>query len=170
MSTSVSVLKRLDGPFGMNHLSAEHFTHRVLTFLYTICERLHNSEAEINKCTVGFRIVLYVWGHWTPNKVPLILIISHRILFFFSRNTGISLGDSNEWHFYFYKCPKQKHPYFILWLSVFCYLSAVSVSLRFPSIINLIYSHSSCWQEFDDKLFEVECGDRTTIIRAKCLS
>lgn len=52
-----------------NQLSAEHFTHQlcvlflqVLTLPCTICEPLHNREAEINVLTVGFGIVAYVRG------------------------------------------------------------------------------------------------------------
>lgn len=109
VAVSVSVLKRLSGPFGMSHPSAEHFTHRVLTFLYTICERLHNSEAEINKCTVG--LMLYVWGHWTSNKVPFIFNDITQNIVLLGQNTGIALRVSNEWQFYVYKCPKEKHPH-----------------------------------------------------------
>ncbi len=66
----VCELTRLDGHFGINQLSAVHFTHQfcvlsleMLTLPCTICEPLHNTEAEINVHTVGFGIVLYVSGH-----------------------------------------------------------------------------------------------------------
>lgn len=58
----VCQLSKSDRYFGIKQLSAEHLYVlflQMLTLPCTICEPLHNTEAEINVHTVGFGIGMY---------------------------------------------------------------------------------------------------------------
>lgn len=146
-------MRRLERHSEFSQLSLSDFIHQLcvlyrqmLTLPCTICEPLHNTYAEINVHTVGFRIDLHVWGQWT---------------------SAMSLKVKGQWALNFHISPtfcqqQSSAPPLLFNIKESCehivtishcqnYLYAPFSLLRLCSIINLIYflkkSHSHCLLE-----------------------